>query len=160
MYLFLLHAIISNLTIVINEDKSLTPNTGRVYFRLAGYHFHPDEITSLLGIEPTTSDASGAHSSLDKPIVSSWELSTEMATDEVDVHQMSRALLKQLDPVKDNILKAIEGYNLSPCMGVVLVLSVDKGESVPEVGFGARAIRFMADVGSFINVEYELSERI
>ncbi len=138
----------------------MTPNKGRVYFRLAGYHFHPDEITSLLGIEPTTTDAAGAHSSLDKPIVSSWELSTDMMTDEVDVYKMSRAILKQLEPAKDNILEAIKRYNLSPCMGVVLVLSVDKDETSPEVGFGARVTRFMADVGSFINVEYELSERI
>jgi len=28
------------------------------------------------------------------------------------------------------------------------------------VGFGARTIRFLADIGAFINVEYKLAERI
>jgi hypothetical protein len=33
-------------------------------------------------------------------------------------------------------------------------------ESVPDVGFGASTIRFLADIGAFINVEYKLSELI
>ena len=45
-------------------------------------------------------------------------------------------------------------------MGVELTLSVDKDESSPDVGLGARAIRFLADIGAFFNVEYKLSERI
>ena len=43
---------------------------------------------------------------------------------------------------------------------MVLVLSVDKNETVPDVGFGARTIRFLADIGAFINVDYQLSERV
>jgi len=45
-------------------------------------------------------------------------------------------------------------------MGIVLILSVDKDEVSPDTGFGARTIRFLADIGAFINVEYLLSERI
>jgi len=45
-------------------------------------------------------------------------------------------------------------------LGVTLTLSIDKGASSPEVGFGARTIRFLADTGSFIEVENKLSERI
>jgi hypothetical protein len=40
------------------------------------------------------------------------------------------------------------------------VLFIDKDESSPDVGFGARATRFLADFGAFINVDYRLSERI
>jgi hypothetical protein len=43
---------------------------------------------------------------------------------------------------------------------VVLELSVDKEETCPEVGFGARTIRFLADIGAFIDVDYKLSERV
>jgi hypothetical protein len=43
---------------------------------------------------------------------------------------------------------------------VVLLLSVDKDVSIPDVGFGARTVRFLADIGAFINVEYKLSERV
>ena len=55
----------------------MASNTGRDYFALSGYHFNPDDITRLRGIEPTSVNAAGANSSLDKPVISSWELSTE-----------------------------------------------------------------------------------
>jgi len=58
----------------------LASNKGRAYFALAGYHFNPDEITRLLGIEPTTVNGAGASSGSDKPVISSWELSTDTVT--------------------------------------------------------------------------------
>lgn len=138
----------------------MASNTARAYFMLAGYHFNPDDITRLLGIEPTKIDASGAGSELDKPVLSTWEVSTDTVSDEVDVYKLTDELIKQIEPVKDKILQVIKSHNLSPRIGVVLVLSTDKDETVPEVGFGARTIRFLAEIGAFINVEYELSERI
>jgi len=138
----------------------LASNTGRAYFALGGYHFNPDDITRLLGIEPTSVDAAGARSALDKPVISSWELSTDTITDDVDVYKLTDIIIKQLEPVKEKILDVIKSHNLSPRIGVVLVLSTDKNESVPDVGFGARTIRFLAEIGAFINVEYQLSERI
>ena len=138
----------------------MASNEGRAYFALSGYHFNPDDITRLLGIEPTAVDASGANSGLDKPVISSWELSTETITDDIDVYELTNALVKQIEPVKEKILEVIKSHNLSPRIGVVLVLSVDKSETAPDVGFGARTIRFLADIGAFINVDYRLSERI
>ncbi len=138
----------------------MASNKGRVYFALSGYHFNPDNITRLLGIEPTSVDASGAGSRLDKPVISSWELSTETMTDDVDVYDLTNELIKQIEPAKDKILEVIKSHNLSPRIGVVLILSVDKNEPAPDVGFGARAIRFLAEIGAFINVDYKLSERI
>lgn len=141
----------------------MATNKGRAYFALYGYHFHPDQITALLGIEPTSIDASGADSGLDKPAISSWELSTDTVNgdeDDVDVYALTDLLLKQLEPIEEKIREVCKSHNLSPRLGVVLTLSVDKDESSPEVGFGARMIRFLADIGAFINVDYELSERI
>lgn len=138
----------------------MASNKGRAHFTLAGYHFNPDDITRLLGIEPTSVDASGVHSGLDKPVISSWELSSETVTDDVDIYKLTDTLIKQIEPAKEKILQVIKSHNLSPRFGVVLVLSVDKDETVPDVGFGARTIRFLADVGAFINVDYKLSERI
>ena len=135
-------------------------NKGRAYFALGGYHFNPDDITRLLGIEPTSVNAAGANSALDKPVISSWELSTDNITDDVDVYALTDSIIKQLEPIKEKLLQVIKSHNLSPRFGVVLVLYVDKDESVPVVGFGARTIRFLADIGAFINVEYQLSERI
>lgn len=135
-------------------------NKGRAYFALGGYHFNPDDITRVLGIEPTTVDASGANSGLDSPATSSWELSTETITDDIDVYELTNELIKQIEPAKEKILELIKSHNLSPRIGVVLVLSVDKNETAPDVGFGARTIRFLAEIGAFINVDYRLSERI
>jgi hypothetical protein len=141
----------------------LASNKGRAFFALYGYHFNPDDITRLLGIEPTSTNGAGAYSNLDKPVISSWELSTETVIGEeanVDIYALTDIIIKQLDPIKDKIVEVCKSHNLSPRMGVVLTLSVDKDETSPEVGFGARAIRFLADIGAFINVEYKLSERI
>lgn len=138
----------------------MASNEGRAYFSLAGYHFNPDDVTRLLGIEPTSVNAAGASSGMDKPAISLWELSTDKVTDDVDIYALTDIIIKQLEPVKEKILQVIQSHNLSPRIGVVLLLSVDKEESSPDVGFGARTVRFLAEIGAFINVEYKLSERI
>ena len=138
----------------------MASNKGRAHFTLAGYHFNPDDITRILGIEPTSVDASGARSELDNPVLSLWELSTDTVTDNVDVYKLTESIIKQLEPIKEKILQVAKSHNLSPRIGVVLELSVDKEESVPDVGFGARTIKFLAEIGAFINVDYQLSERI
>jgi Domain of unknown function (DUF4279) len=142
------------------EDIILASNEARAHFTLAGYHFDPDHVTRHLGIQPTSVDASGASSSLDKPVLSAWELSTETVTDDIDVYKLTDDLIKKIEPVKDKILEICKSHNLSPRIGVVLVLSVDKNETVPEVGFGARTIRFLSEIGAFINIDYRLSRRL
>jgi len=138
----------------------LAGNEARVHFTLAGYHFNPDHVTQYLGIRPTSVDASGAHSDLSRPVLSFWELSTETVTDAIDVYKLTDQLTKKLEPVKDKIVEICKSHNLSPRIGLVLVLSVDKNESVPDVGFGARTIRFLSEIGAFINIDYRLSKRI
>jgi len=142
----------------------LASNKARAYFALYGYHFHPDEITRLLGIEPTSIDAAGAQSGLDKPVISSWEFSTETITSdnqEVDVYKLiDDELLKKIEPAKDKIIEVCKSHNLSPRISIVLTLSIDKDETSPEVGFGSRVVKFCAEIGAFINVDYKLAERI
>ncbi len=141
----------------------MTSNKGRAYFAFVGYHFDPGEITRLLGVEPTAVNDAGARSGLDNPVISSWELSTETVDgdgDEVDIYKLTEIIFKKLEPVKDKIIEVSKTYNLSPRLGVVLTLSIDKNQTGPEVGFGTRVIRFLAETGAFINVEYDLSERI
>jgi len=138
----------------------LASNTARVHFTLAGYHFNPDQVTQHLGIQPTSVDASGARSDSSKPVLSSWELSTETVIGDIDVYKLTDNLIKKIEPAKDKILAICKSHNLSPRLGLVLVLSVDQSEAVPDVGFGARTIRFLADIGAFINMDYQLSKRI
>jgi len=81
-------------------------------------------------------------------------------TDNIDVYKMSEKLIKKIEPAKEKILQVIKSHNLSPRIGVVLVLSIDKNVSAPDVGFGARTIRFLAEIGAFIDMDYQLSERV
>lgn len=138
----------------------MASNKGRAFFALAGYHFNPDDITKTLGLEPTSTNHAGTGGSLDKPVTSYWELSTETIEDEVDIYKLTDIIIKQLEPVEDKIRDIATNLNLSPRIGVVLELSVDKDEISPDVGFGGRCIRFLADIGAFIDVEYKLSKRI
>jgi hypothetical protein len=139
-------------------------NKARAYFGLSGYHFNPDEITRILGLEPTSVNAAGMSGSLDKPVISSWEFSTDTITSdeqEVDIYKLiDDEILKKVEQAKDKIIDVCKNYNLSPRLGVELVLSVDKGENCPDVGFGSRVTKFCAEVGAFINIDYKLSERI
>jgi hypothetical protein len=77
----------------------------RAYFALSGYHFNPDDITRLHGIEPTSVNAAGANCGLVKPVISSWELSTNTITDEVDDYKLTDIIIKQLEPAREKICK-------------------------------------------------------
>ena len=143
---------------------SVAFNQARAYFGLSGYHFNPDDVTQFIGITPTSVDASGMHGALDKPVISSWEFSTETITSEtedVDVYKLiDDEILKKIEPAKDKIIEICKSQNLSPRISVELTLSVDKDETSPDVGFGGRVIKFCAEIGAFINIDYKLSERI
>ena len=138
----------------------MASNKGRAHFTLSGYHFNPDDITRLLGVEPTSVDAGGMRGSPDKPSISSWEISTDTVTDDVDVYALTEIILKKLEPIKEQILQVCKSHNLSPRVGVELTLSIDKDETCPDVGYGARMVKFLADIGAFINIDYKLSERV
>ena len=142
----------------------MASNKGRAYFGLSGYHFDPDVVTNFIGLEPTSVNDAGMRGDLDKPVISSWELSTETLTSEtqeLDIYKLiDDEILKKIEPAKDKIIEICKSHNLSPRIGVVLTLSIDKDETTPDVGFGARVIKFCSEIGAFINVDYELSERV
>ena len=142
----------------------MAPNKGRAFFALSGYHFNPDDVTRFLGIEPTSVNAAGMNGTLDKPVISSWEFSTETITSEnqeVDIYKLiDDEILKKIEPAKDKIIEICKSQNLSPRISVELILSVDKDETCPDVGFGSRITKFCADIGAFINIDYKLSQRI
>jgi hypothetical protein len=139
-------------------------NKARAYFGIYGYHFNPDDVTSMIGLEPTSVNNAGMQGSLDKPVISSWEFSTgtiTSETDELDIYKLiDDDILKKIEPAKDKIIETCKGLNLSPRINVELTLSIDKGETTPDVGFGARIIKFCAEIGAFINIDYKLSDRV
>ena len=142
----------------------MAPNKGRAFFAISGYHFNPDMVTQVLGLEPTSVNAAGMSGSLDKPVISSWEFSTRTINSdeqEVDIYKLiDDEILKKIEPAKDKIIEVCKKHNLSPRLGVELVLSIDKDENCPDVGFGSRVTKFCAEIGAFINIDYKLSERV
>lgn len=141
----------------------MASNKGRAYFGLSGYHFNPADVTRVLGIEPTSTNAAGMTAGNEKPAISSWEISTETLDSdlvEVDAYKLTEIILKKLEPVKEEILQICKSHNLSPRIGVVLTLSTDKDDTCPDVGFGARLVKFSAEIGAFLNVDYEISDRV
>ena len=142
----------------------MASNKGRAFFGISGYHFDPALVTKAIGLEPTAVNDAGMRGSLDKPVISSWELSTETRDSdmqELDIYKLiDDEILKKIEPAKDKIIELCKAQNLSPRIGVVLTLSIDKDETTPDVGFGARVIKFCSEIGAFINVDYELSERV
>ncbi|MFK5914697.1 MAG: DUF4279 domain-containing protein [Woeseiaceae bacterium] len=139
-------------------------NKGRAYFGLSGYHFNPDDITRFLGIEPTSVNAAGMSSGTDKPVISTWEFSTDIITSEnqeLDMYKlMDDEILKKIEFAKEKIIDICKSHNLSPRISIELTLSIDKDETCPDVGFGARVVKFSSEIGAFLNVDYKLSERI
>ncbi len=142
----------------------MASNKGRAFFGLSGYHFDPKIVTESLGLEPTSSDDAGMHGSLDKPVISTWEFSTEILdsdTQELDMYKlMDDDILKKIEGSKDKIIELCKAHNLSPRLGLVLTLSIDKDENAPAVGFGARVTKFASEIGAFLNVDYELEKRV
>ena len=135
-------------------------NKGRAFFGLSGYHFNPEDITRIIGLDPTSTNAAGMAAGYDKPAISSWEISTETMTEEVDVYKLTEIILKKLEPVKEQIIQVCKSHNLSPRISVVLTLSTDKDDTCPDVGFGGRLVKFLAEIGAFINIDYEISDRV
>lgn len=141
----------------------MAASKGRAYFGISGYHFDPAVVTEFTGLQPTSVDDTGTRGSLDKPLISTWELSSETLTSEdreLDIYKLvDDEILKKIEPAKGKIIEICKSQNLSPRIGIELTLSVDKDETMPEVGFGARIIKFCAEIGAFINIDYKLSER-
>ncbi len=129
-------------------------NEGRVYFALSGDGFNPSEITSLLGIKPTSVLRKGSRIPSKVPVVDSWELCTDQVIDEnIDIYEMSAEIINQLIPVQDLIVDAIKKFNLKPRFQVVLWFSEDSEQSTPAIGFDKEIIEFLGKVGAFIDVD-------
>ena len=125
-------------------------NEGRVYFALDGDNFDIDDLTRFLGIEPTSVIRKGSKI----PKFNSWKLSTENIVNEyIDVFEMASDIVNKLKPVKHLILQARERFNVLPRLEVVLWFSMNEEHSTPAIGFEADTVKFLGDVGAFIDID-------
>ncbi|WP_220746822.1 DUF4279 domain-containing protein, partial [Shewanella colwelliana] len=71
----------------------------------------------------------------------------------IDVFSMADSIIDQLESKKELILEAINRFNLCPRLEVVLWFSVDEEHSTPAIGFEPKTIKFLGDIGAFIDVD-------
>lgn len=132
----------------------MATNEATISFTMAGYSFKAEEITEIVGLEPTAVINGNTRVGDNNPAISSWEISSEtIADDDLDIFKMINDFIKTIEPVKEQLLIAIENYNLVSKIVVRMALSSDKDVPVPELGIGSRAIKFLASIGAFVEVE-------
>lgn len=125
-------------------------NEGEVYFALFAEDFDPDEVTEIIGIEPTKTRRKG------NPIRrhTSWIYSTGKIEDEVvDVYEMSSSLIAKLAPHAEKIIKAKEKFSLEAVLEVVLTVTPDDTKSTPAIGFESEVIAFVHKIGATIDID-------
>ena len=119
-------------------------NEGEVYFALFGGDFDPNEVTRLVGLEPT----SIRRKRDPVPRHSSWQFSIGKVEGEVvDVYEMSRALVERLSSHTQGIIRAMQELKLEAVLQVVLRISTDDSVSTPAIGFTPEVLSFLSAVG-------------
>jgi Domain of unknown function (DUF4279) len=125
-------------------------NEGEVYFALYGDEFDPDDVTNLIGLEPTTTKRKGSPI----PKFTSWAISTgKLENDVIDVYDMSSALVSKLSPHAAKIIEAKRQFGLEATLQVVLRITTDATKSTPAIGFEREVISFLNSVGASIDVD-------
>jgi hypothetical protein len=125
-------------------------NEAEVYFVLYGDDFDPDEVTRLIGIEPTSTRRKGSPT----PKHTSWKISSgKIENDVIDVYDMSSALVSRLLPYVERIAKVKQRFRLEAFLEVVLWITTDESKSMPAIGFEPRVISFLNTVGATIDID-------
>ena len=123
---------------------------GQVHFALYGNEFDPDEVTRLVGIEPSFI----RHAGTPNPRQASWKISSaKLATDVLDVYEMSSALVAGLVGRADQIVQAQRRFSLNAELEVVLWLALDESVPMPAIGFTPEVIAFLHTVGASVDVD-------
>ncbi len=129
-------------------------NEGRVYFSLDGDDFDPDDMTEFLGLEPTSIERKGEKVPGRIPKMNSWMISTEnIVDDNIDIYEMTTAIVNKLKSKKKLIIEAKSRFNVSPRLEVVLWFSANEEHSTPAIGFEIDTVKFLGEVGAFIDID-------
>nr|MCH9672283.1 DUF4279 domain-containing protein [Gammaproteobacteria bacterium] len=88
------------------------------------------------------------------PRYSSWRLSTEPIIDErIDVDAMASTLIRKLEPKVQQINEVRRRLNVTTRLEVVTRVVSDDTQSTPAIGLSPRNLRFLADVGAYLDVD-------
>lgn len=125
-------------------------NEAEVYFALYGSDLDPDEVTRLVGFEPT----SIRRRSEPHPKNSVWKVSSgKVENDIIDIYEMSSALVARLAPYRETIALARRALHAKAVLEVVLWITMDDSKSTPAIGFDTNVLSFVVAVGATIDVD-------
>lgn len=135
-------------------------NEGEVYFSFWGGDFNPDDISKLLGIEPTKIYKKGERIIGEgTPTSSQWILSEGIVKEDViDIYKMSSNLISKLKPLEKRIIEIVGKYKLKTALQVNIDFAPHKmfdweNIDAAEIGFEPEVIRFLSNVGASIDVD-------
>ena len=93
------------------------------------------------------------------PKTSWWELSTgEVESECIDIYEMSEAVIELLVGKEEQIRFVVEKYDAQAVLEVVLTISMKESVSTPAIGFSEKVVKFMADVGGYIDIDTHRGE--
>ncbi len=125
-----------------------------VYFAFDGDDFNPDDITSDIGIEPTSVLRKGSKIPNIRPRINSWKLSTETIINEIiDVEEMSLEVVRKLQHKIELIEKIKEKYSASTRFQIVIWITTDEKQSTPAIGFNVEIMKFLVETDTFIDID-------
>ena len=125
-----------------------------VYFAFDGEDFEPEEITRILNVTPTSIKRKGERTLSRILKHNSWRLSTpKIVSEYIDVCEMASSIIRILEPKTDVIKDIKNKFGVTVRLEVVLWITVHEEISTPAIGFEAKDIKFLADVGAYIDVD-------
>lgn len=125
-------------------------NACEVYFALFGTEFDPDEVTEIIGLQPSNTKRQAEP----RPKHSWWIVSEgKVEADSIDIYELSKSLVAKLAPYKADIARAKRTFDLDAVLEVVLWISTDESVSTPAIGFEPDVISFLSDIGASIDID-------
>jgi hypothetical protein len=125
-------------------------NETEVYIALKGDDFDPADITALIGIKPT----SFMKKNNPIPKCSQWIYSSgRIKNDVIDIYDISKKLILNLVPYKENIKVIKNKFDLTIVLEVVVWITMDSSISTPAIGFDSEVISFLNYIEASIDID-------
>ncbi len=125
-----------------------------VYFALKG-EIDPDIITKRLQLEPTKIRRKGEaiYSSNKRYPCSSWELSTDIGKEYLDINSLVKEVLDKLTGLEDEICSIKSEFELCSILEIKLDIDTNPESSTPYIGHDLSTIEFLYRTGTETDVD-------
>lgn len=130
----------------------MTQEKSYVSFGFSG-HFDPAEVTETIGLPPTHAHNAGDVIRGRTRKASSWESRGDEIVGYIDVYEQSKRIIEKLHPNERRIAEAVQRFELTPVLSVVLNIMTEGDVPTPAIGFDEKVVAFLARVGASIDAD-------